>query len=77
MRSFTPSLFTPALSLNPKIETIWSLYFAGPVAANSPTVLTPPIPQWGPSAPRGGVPRSPRHPQDISLCRSKIFSDWG
>ena len=22
-------------SLNPKIETIWSLYFAGPVAANS------------------------------------------
>ena len=27
-----------------------------PVAADSPTVLTPPIPQWGPSVPRGGAP---------------------
>jgi len=24
------------------------VYVAGPVALNSPTVLTPPIPQWGP-----------------------------
>jgi putative membrane protein len=25
-----------------------------------------PIPQWGPSVPRSGAPRSPRHPWDIS-----------
>ena len=35
---------------------------AGPVAANSPTVLAPP-PGVGSPAPRGGAPRSPRHPQ--------------
>ena len=26
-------------------------------------MLTPPIPQWVPFVPRGGAPRSPRHPQ--------------
>lgn len=31
-------------------------YSAGPVMANSPTVLTPLILQWGPSVARGGRP---------------------
>jgi hypothetical protein len=35
---------------------------AGPVAANSPTVLAPP-PGVGSPAARGGAPPSPRHPQ--------------
>ncbi len=41
---------------NPKISLVSVGYFAGPVAANSPAVLTPPIPQWGPCVVRGGAP---------------------
>lgn len=51
--------------------------YAGPVAANSPTVLTPPIPRWGPSVARGGAPRSLRHPPESPFTSAKLFSDWG
>jgi len=40
---------------------------------NSPTVLTPPVPQWGPSVARGRAPRSPRHPQRLCDLLSKLF----
>ena len=48
-------------------------YSAGPVMANSPTVLTPPIPRWGPSVARGGRPFT-TPPAAISLpCLEIIF----
>jgi hypothetical protein len=36
------------------------------LSPSSPAVLTPPIPQWGPSVARGRVPAR-RHPQERSL----------
>ena len=41
---------------NPKIFCTFCSLLAGPVAANSPGVLTPPIPQWGPSVARAWAP---------------------
>ncbi len=41
---------------NSKIFCAFRSLVAGPVAANSPGVLTPPIPQWGPSVARARAP---------------------
>jgi hypothetical protein len=40
---------------------------AGPVTANSPFVLAPPIPQWVPFAAGEWAPSSPRHPPGSRL----------
>ncbi len=62
---------------NPKTISASIACSAGPVAPNSPTVLTPPIPHWGPSVVRGGAPRSARHPLGFLCGPSKSYSDLG
>jgi hypothetical protein len=39
------------------------------LSLHSPTVLTPPIPQWGPYVPLGGAPVQ-RHPLHLKLAWS-------
>ncbi len=61
-------------NLNPKIETIWSLYFAGPVAANSPHRAHSTHPPVGPFRfARWGSPFATPPAGHLTLALENIF----